>query len=58
MARLAHPVAAPSPDQRSRAACPECGAPVAGIGTTEPGVHAFVDCGHRATGPLSALLDD
>ena len=58
MARLAHPVAAPSPEPFPRASCPECGTPVGGIATTEPGVHEFVDCGHRVTSRLASIAAD
>ena len=58
MARLARPVAAPTPEPRVAAACPECGTPVSGIATTEPGVHEFVDCGHPASARLSTLAAD
>ncbi len=49
MYQTARPVAAPRPQPNAGASCPECGSPVAGIATTEPGVHEFVSCGHRAS---------
>lgn len=56
MYQTAQPVAAPRPSHHAEAACPECGSPVAGIATTEPGVHEFVSCGHRASSrPLRTL---
>lgn len=49
MFQTARPMTAPSPRQLAGATCPQCGTPVSGIATTEPGRHEFVDCGHQAS---------
>lgn len=49
MYQTARPIAATRPTPHAESACPECGTPVTGIATTEPGVHEFVGCGHRAS---------
>ena len=48
MYQTARPVRLPRPD-RQAASCPECGIPIEGIESTEPGRHAFAGCGHHAS---------
>lgn len=50
MFQTAQPATASRPAQADGVQCPNCGMPVTGIATTEPGRHEFVDCGHQASG--------